>query len=178
MLYLIGLAALLLGLFVGERFPDVDQRTDLLLYRSILTHGLLLSLILCAVASKIGWTPLRWLSMGVALGVAVHLAFDLFPRAWTGFALVSIPVYGWLPASVSWAWIALSMVACVYMAGKLTRNIGEAGVFILAIAGVLYMPLLASMLYGVRWRRWLFRRPSRPLPWLSLRGQPIRREDV
>ena len=135
MLYLIGLAALLLGLFVGERFPDVDQRTDLLLHRSILTHGLFLPLILYAVASKIGWTPLRWLSMGVALGVAVHLAFDLFPRAWTGFALVSIPVYGWLPASVSWAWIALSMVACVYMAGKLARNIGEAGVFILAIAG-------------------------------------------
>ena len=136
MLHLVGLAALLLGLFAGERFPDVDQRTDLLLHRSIVTHGLLLPLILCAVASKTGWTPLRWLSMGVALSVAVHLAFDLFPRAWTGFALVSIPVYGWLPAPASWAWIALSIVACVYMAGKLARNIGEAGVFILAITGV------------------------------------------
>ena len=136
MLYLIGLIALLAGLAVGEWFPDIDQRTALLLHRSILTHGLLLPLILFVVASKMKLMPLRWLAMGVCLGVAVHLAFDLFPRAWTGFALVSIPVYGWLPAPVSWIWIAASMFACVYMAGKLTHNIGEVGLFLVAAAAV------------------------------------------
>ena len=136
MLYLLGLITLLLGLAFGERLPDIDQRTALLLHRSILTHGLLLPLLLFAVASRTGWVPLRLLSMGVSLGVAVHLAFDLFPRAWTGFALVSIPVYGWLPGPVSWIWIAASIFVCVYMAGKLTRNIGEVGVFLVAAAAV------------------------------------------
>ena len=136
MLYLLGLIALLLGLAFGERFPDIDQRTTLLLHRSILTHGLLLPLLLFVVASRIQWMPLRWLSMGVCLGVAVHLAFDLFPRAWIGFALVSIPVYGWMPAPVSWIWIAGSMVACTYMAGNLARNFGEVCVFVLAIVGI------------------------------------------
>ena len=136
MLYLVSLIVLLLGLAAGERFPDIDQRTHLLLHRSILTHGLVLPLLLFAVVSRTQWMPLRWLSMGACLGVAVHLAFDLFPRAWTGFALVSLPVYGWLPAPVSWVWIAVSMFACVYLAVKLARNIGEAFVFVLALGGV------------------------------------------
>jgi hypothetical protein len=134
--YLVALVALLFGLVVGEKFPDVDQRTNLLLHRSIITHGLLMPLLLYAAASRTQWAPFRWFSMGVSLGVAVHLSFDLFPRAWSGFALVSIPVYGWLPAVVSWVWIAVSGVTCVYLAGKLARNIGESGLFMLGLAGI------------------------------------------
>ena len=60
--------------------------------------------------------------MGVNLGVAVHLAFDLFPRAWKGYALVSLPFYGWMPPLVCWVWIALVGFACFYMAAKLVRE--------------------------------------------------------
>ena len=35
------LLALVAGVYVGFRFPDIDQRTDLLVHRSIITHGLL-----------------------------------------------------------------------------------------------------------------------------------------
>ena len=35
------LLALVAGVYVGFRFPDINQRTDLLVHRSIITHGLL-----------------------------------------------------------------------------------------------------------------------------------------
>ncbi len=51
MKYLFGFVALVLGLAVGNWFPDVDQKTDLLVHRSIVTHGPLLPLIVVGVAS-------------------------------------------------------------------------------------------------------------------------------
>ena len=89
---LVALVALVLGLAVGERFPDIDQRTELLLHRSILTHGLLAPLMLYVIVQRVDSLPVRWLAMGVCLGVAVHLAFDLFPKGWQAYALVSLPV--------------------------------------------------------------------------------------
>jgi hypothetical protein len=38
-LVIIGFVALVVGLAVGNWFPDVDQKTDLLVHRSIVTHG-------------------------------------------------------------------------------------------------------------------------------------------
>ena len=35
--------------------------------------------------------------MGVCIAFSVHHAFDLFPTEWTGYALISIPFYGWTP---------------------------------------------------------------------------------
>ena len=51
MKYLFGFAALVVGLVVGNWFPDIDQKTDLLVHRSIVTHGPLLPLIVVGVAS-------------------------------------------------------------------------------------------------------------------------------
>ena len=135
-LALMALMALGLGLYVGEWFPDVDQKTSLLLHRSILTHGLLLPLTVYLVASRIQFRIVRWLAMGVNLGVAVHLAFDLFPRAWKGYALVSLPFYGWMPPLVSWVWIALVGFACFYMAAKLVRDGGEGAVLVVMVCGL------------------------------------------
>ena len=154
MVYAAALVALMLGLIAGERFPDIDQRTDLLLHRSVLTHGLLLPLALHALASRTQLRIVRWLVMGISLGVAVHLAFDLFPRAWQGYALISLPIYGWLPPAVSWGWIALSGCVCLYVAAKLVRNGLEAAVFTAGLVGVfayavpgehaLWRPMLAT----------------------------------
>jgi len=75
--------ALLAGVYVGFRFPDFDQRTDLLIHRSIITHGLLAPLLLYTVlGSRWSPAPARLFVAGVALAVAVHLSYDLFPRAW------------------------------------------------------------------------------------------------
>ena len=103
-----------LGFYLGGETPDLDQRTSLLLHRSILTHGLLAPLLVNRFLS--GPRVLRWFAAGFALGVAVHLAADLFPEAWTGFALISLPFYGWLPATASITWLVASIAVCLGLA--------------------------------------------------------------
>jgi hypothetical protein len=44
-LVIIGFVALVVSLAVGNWFPDVDQKTDLLVHRSIVTQGPLLPLV-------------------------------------------------------------------------------------------------------------------------------------
>ena len=122
MKYLFGFAALVVGLVVGNWFPDIDQKTDLLVHRSIVTHGPLLPIIVVGVASVIRTTSLRWVALGLAVGLAVHLSFDLFPKGWSGFALISVPGYGWTVPWLSGAWIVISTAFCTYLAIRLVRG--------------------------------------------------------
>lgn len=135
MMHVLGLMLLVVGLAVGLRLPDIDQSTDLLLHRSIITHGPLIPFLLFVVAVDSRLNPFRWFAVGLSLGFAVHLAFDLFPQGWVGYALVSLPSYGWTPAPVSWAWIAISVVLCAYLAAKLVRGCLETTLFVLGLAG-------------------------------------------
>ena len=122
MKYLLGFVALVVGLAVGNWFPDVDQKTGLLLHRSIITHGPLVPFIVFAAVSGTRAIPLRWFALGLAIGVAVHLSFDLFPKGWSGFALISVPGYGWTAPWLSGAWIVISTAFCTYLAIRLVRG--------------------------------------------------------
>ena len=144
MKYVIGLVVMVLGVVAGLEFPDIDQSIGLVLHRSILTHGPLVPLVVFAAASGDHSLPVRWLGIGVCLGVAVHLGFDLFPEGWSGYALISVPGYGRTPMVFSWAWIALSMTACVYMAARLSRNRGEAVLLVAALAGTFWWAALGE----------------------------------
>ncbi len=132
----LGLILFVVGLVVGEQLPDVDQSTDLLLHRSIILHSPLVPVLLFMVATESRSVPLRRFAIGVSLGFAVHLAFDLFPRGWSGYALISLPVYGWTPAAFSKVWIALSTIVCAYLAAKLARGCLEAILFVIGVIGV------------------------------------------
>lgn len=136
MKYVLGLMALFIGCAAGVWFPDVDQRIELLEHRSILTHGPLLPIVLFALASERESIPLRWLAMGVCIGVAVHLAFDLFPAGWTGYALISVLAWGRMSALFSTVWIGVGVAACMYMGAKLGRGCLEAALFVLGVIGV------------------------------------------
>ena len=133
MKYLFGFFALVVGLAVGNWFPDVDQKTGLLTHRSIVTHGPLLPFIVVAVASAIRTIPLRWFALGLAVGVAAHLSFDLFPKGWSGFALISVPGYGWTAPWFSGAWIAISTVFCTYLGIRLVRNWVEGCLLVMSL---------------------------------------------
>ena len=109
------------GLHCGIVMPDIDQRTNLLLHRSIITHSPLIPLILLLLALRIGF-GLYAFAMGISISFAVHHAFDLFPKGWTGAALISIPLYGWTPWLFSWIWIAFSTLACAYLAARLVQG--------------------------------------------------------
>ena len=115
------------GLQIGMGFPDLDQSLPLLLHRSLLTHGVLLPLLLFMVLrkqphDKEPHLALRLFAMGFCLASTVHLSFDLFPRAWRGFALIWIPFYGRASAQFSWIWIGLGCVLCLYLALLLVRH--------------------------------------------------------
>ena len=133
MRYPLGLVAIVAGLAVGDWFPDIDQKTSLLLHRSIVTHGPLVPLIVFAAASATRSIQVRWLALGVTLGVAIHLSFDLFPSSWSGFALISVPSYGWTASWFSWTWIAISTVACTYLALRLVRGVLDGSLFMLSL---------------------------------------------
>ena len=145
---MLSLILLVVGLMVGENLPDADQSTDLLLHRSIITHGPLVPALLIIVAT-IQWNPLRWFAIGVSLGLTVHLAFDLFPKGWAGYALISLPVYGWTPVVFSKVWIALSTVVCAYLAARLVSGRLEATLFVLGAIGIF---IYAAPHEGALWR--------------------------
>ena len=129
--------AFALGAWVGLKLPDVDQRIDLLLHRSIITHGPLVPLVLVLLLRNVQRAWVRVFPMSVCLGFVVHLAFDLFPRAWSGYALISIPVYGWLPGWASVVWISGSVLTCAYWAVRLARGVLEPLVLVVGAAGIL-----------------------------------------
>ena len=128
--------AIVLAAWLGLKFPDIDQRTDLLLHRSIITHGPLLPLILFLLLRNAGNTSVRQFAMFFCLGVTVHLAFDLFPANWTGYALVSLPVLGWLPAWISIIWIGGSLLVSAFWAFRLIQDLWQVLVAILGTAAI------------------------------------------
>lgn len=148
--HIIGIALLALGAAIGLRLPDVDQSIGFLLHRSIITHGPILPLLVFALSLSANslW---RRFGMGICLGIAVHLAFDLFPRAWQGYALVSIPVYGRTPPVVSWVCIAGVMFLCVFLAVKLARDVTDGVALVVGLIGS----------FGVAW-------PGENQVWLPL----------
>jgi hypothetical protein len=120
--YLIGVALLVAGVVGGVYFPDLDLRLPWLLHRSILTHNAFLPLLLGLLLYRRKAPALRLLAIGLGEGLAVHLAFDLFPSAWTGYALISLPFFGRTLPVFSWLWIALSIVLCLVVVVVLVRN--------------------------------------------------------
>ena len=63
-----GIVAFAVGAWFGLKLPDVDQRTDLLLHRSIITHGPLVPLVLFLVLGNVQRTWVRMLPVSVCLG--------------------------------------------------------------------------------------------------------------
>ena len=111
---LLVMSLIMLAFVVGMIAPDVDQKVGLIVHRSILTHGpwFALAAILLATKSNSRYAiPLT--GAAFSLGLSIHLAADLFPRGWTGFALIHIPGYGSLPGAASVIWILASLVISV-----------------------------------------------------------------
>ena len=101
----------------------------------MITHGPLVPFLVFLPASGNKPIPIRLFAMGMILAVAVHLCFDLFPRGWTGYALIHIPGFGWAFPLFSWSWIALSIICCLYMAMRLVRNALEGAMLVVVVLG-------------------------------------------
>ncbi len=156
---LLALLVLIGGAAIGLFLPDVDRSFPFLLHRSILTHSALIPL-LCALSlqqTAPSWK--RCATIGLSTAMAVHLSFDLFPIIWMGFALIHLPLYGWLDATLSMIWILGSCIACLYLALRLltsrtelaiTVGVGlSAFLFAARTERVFWPALLALLLAGL-----------------------------
>ena len=125
MRYVVATLLLLLAAVIGERLPDLDQRTTLLLHRSIVTHSPFVPLALSLVALSIPNVPVRWFAIGICASVCVHLAFDLFPRGWMRFALVSLPFYGWTSPAVLAGLVGRQRSGLRVLGGAACQGLGD-----------------------------------------------------
>ena len=118
--YLYALVLLWLGASLGLTFADIDLAPPLpLSHRSAWTHGVFIPLALLYISQGNPWA--RAFSLGFLPLYALHLAYDMFPRAWQSIACISLyPIPGRLPGWLSflylwvglgaalWAWLALA----------------------------------------------------------------------
>ena len=128
MAYLTGMVLFVIGCFIGLRFADFDywfRWNPLLVHRSLLTHSVLMPLLLFRAFRGNADPAARLFVIGVCVASAVHLAFDLFPSGWYGYARVHVPFYGHVSALPSQAWLFVNAVVSLYLACLLLRNVGE-----------------------------------------------------
>ncbi len=114
------------GFLVGAILPDVDHLTSFLTHRSIVTHGAIIPVGLFLFALSSSRPLLRLFLIGLCVALAIHFAFDLFPRRWVGLALIHIPSIGHVSPTWSVVWLATSMVVCLYLAFYLVQDGFEA----------------------------------------------------
>ena len=155
-----------LGAIVGLGLPDIDAVLSFLTHRSIITHNPFWPL-LPLWAAKTSINRARLFSMGLSISLAVHFCFDLFPRSWRGYALVHLPLLGRVGGVVSWVWLAVSALVCVYIAARLIQRLldvvfvvggGAISFGIMATSEPFTGPLVAFLLavvlaVGTDWKR-------------------------
>jgi hypothetical protein len=112
---LMALPALLLCVVAGLTLPDIDQPLPLD-HRSALTHSIAPALL--ALVRR--WA--RPVAGGLALGLGLHLAADVFPNAMIGFATVKLPFAGSIGSDASYAWLLGNAVACTALGGWVLRE--------------------------------------------------------
>lgn len=99
--------AVLLACIAGTTLPDLDLPLPLD-HRSALTHSVLVPAILLLPRFA------RWraATAGLAIGMGLHLAADVFPNAMTGYALVKLPLFGAIGRTGSYLWLAANALLC------------------------------------------------------------------
>lgn len=126
-----------LAAWVGTTLPDLDRALGLG-HRSGLTHGVLPALAL-------GWRP-QWraVAAGLALGLSLHLAADVFPNAMRGYARVVLPGIGRLDAMWSWWWLGVNAVLALVAGAWLIHaghppRVARATLAAVGAIGILYL---------------------------------------
>ncbi|WP_156351224.1 hypothetical protein [Sphingomonas sp. Leaf25] len=131
-----GVAAVLAGV-AGTTLPDLDLLLPLG-HRSGLTHSLLPLLLAFTVRN---WRPVLG---GLAIGIGLHLAADVFPNAMRGFATVKLPGIGSIGAGASYGWLGVqallaTLVGVALLVTRLPVRIAGVGAVLLIAIGVAYL---------------------------------------
>ncbi len=153
------IATVTLATAAGSTLPDLDTPLRLR-HRSALLHSILPPGIALL-------DPRTWpVAAGLAFGIGLHLAADLFPRTMRGFATIKLPLWGSIGVIPSYGWIvvniAANIVAGIMVLDRIATRQVAAGA--LAAAGVLGMVYLIRTEGG-----WQALAALTVLGWLMLR---------
>lgn len=144
--FLVGLLALLAGIWLGLTVPDWDLRLTFLGHRSMITHGFWLPLFVYFIYRRQPHVVWRLLLLGVGMATAVHFAFDLFPVRWQGFALITVPFWGRLTPFWSWAWLAGSLIASLIFVFEMVESRRDLGLVLLCLVSIFSFEALGERL--------------------------------
>lgn len=131
---------LFIGMLMGAAVPDFDLTlrgsllSGFIQHRSLLTHGLIVPIYLYFHTQRHCTDLWRAFTLGFVAVTAVHLSFDLFPRAWVGFALIYVPFWGRLGAWGSAVWLVAGVLASLIVGWRLTAVRWQRILFIVLIA--------------------------------------------
>ncbi|WP_330925878.1 hypothetical protein [Candidatus Sororendozoicomonas aggregata] len=126
-----------LALILGIRLPDIDLFTPGLKHRCALTHSALVPWLLTVINYP-------FILAGMAMGMAIHLLADVFPKAWVGGALVKMPLLGSL-GIFSPFWLMVNCLFCLAISLQ-TLVLQEAWSMTLTFA----LSLLVMLWYFIR----------------------------
>lgn len=109
--------------YIGLKYPDVDLKIKGLGHRSIVTHSFFLTTILMYLhKTNLLWLVYgakyditRFMIIGLALGIAIHILYDLRPKAYKGTALIKFPYMNrGLSVNQSIAFMLLTVGVCLF----------------------------------------------------------------
>lgn len=108
---------------IGIKFPDWDFKMKLK-HRSIVTHSPLVLLFMMYFLKE--GDSFRYFFVGFSLAMGIHFIFDLFPKGWTGGALLQVPVLGLkLPPRISQMLFIIFIGVCLLFSINHTASIFE-----------------------------------------------------
>ena len=101
--------------------PDIDLSIPFLHHRSMVTHSILIPLLLMK------WKRIKISNvvlLCLLLGFAIHMAADLSPKSWRGFALIYVPFVkiSFFGAIGSYCWLLGNVILCFYFYSKIMRE--------------------------------------------------------
>lgn len=120
-----GSLVLFAAFLLGMKFPDWDFKLKLK-HRNILTHSPIIMVVFYKLYKVEGSNEFRFFIMGFSMALAIHFIFDLFPKGWSGGALLKVPFIN-ISFSPLWSMFLLFIftIICILTAINYTGNFTE-----------------------------------------------------
>lgn len=150
-----------LGFSLGLTMADIDLAPPLpIRHRSFWTHGPLFPLLLWYLDQSNDWV--RLFSLAFLPGFALHLSYDMFPKAWRGNACISFhPVPGHLPGILSFMYLWSGVIVALGVELLLLEHPRYILVILIVLLGV-----------GISFKHYMHKEPG-GWPWpLNKMGLP------
>jgi len=137
--FIVALFLVAISIRFGLLLPDIDLAPPIpLKHRSAYSHGPFVALAVAEVAPISQLTALAGASL--LIGMALHLAYDMYPVKWGGVANISFyPIPYRLPGWLSFIFLWATVGYCVYVASVL--------VDVSYLIGIIVVGLLAAYKY-------------------------------